>query len=149
MLRRRLYGYLGRIGNIRPKPSLLEGHRSAQIAVHNRLRQRKPPGFDRKQAPSSPKSAPSHSCPHRPSAWHPRLIEQTPAVAAPGMLARDRRAPAASPAEAPPLVSAWADHTTRSQHLPDLTPVLTPTHLNFSGPQRTSGTQKHRTAARP
>jgi hypothetical protein len=47
-----------RIGTIGPKPSLLEGHRSAQIVVHGRLRQRKPPGFDRKQAPSSPELAP-------------------------------------------------------------------------------------------
>jgi hypothetical protein len=41
--------------------------------------------------PRSPKSAPRRSCPHRPSAWHPRLIKQTPAVAAPGMPTRGRR----------------------------------------------------------
>ncbi|HJN78126.1 MAG TPA: hypothetical protein QGF58_29705, partial [Myxococcota bacterium] len=45
-----------RIGNISPKPSLFEGHRSAQTAVHGRLRQHKPLGFDRKQAPKSSKS---------------------------------------------------------------------------------------------
>ena len=31
-----------RIGNISPKPSLVEGHRSAQTAVHGLLRQHKP-----------------------------------------------------------------------------------------------------------
>jgi len=111
-----------RIGNISPKPSLLEGHRSVQIVVHGRPRQHKPLGFDRKQAPKSSKSAPRRSWPDRPSAWHPRLIKQPPAVAAPGMPARDRRALAASPGEAPPLVSAWADHTSDIRTRPPRTP---------------------------
>jgi len=111
-----------RIANIRPKPSPLEGHRSAQTQFHGRLRQHQRLGFDRKQAPKSSKSAPRRSWPDRPSAWHPGLIEQSPAVVAPGMAARDRRGLAASPAEAPPLVSAWADHTSDIRTRPPRTP---------------------------
>ena len=111
------------IGNISRVPSLFEAHPGARTAVHGGSHQLKMAVLDRRIAPRSPKSVPRHSCPHRPSAWHPRLIEQPPAVAAPGTPARAGRAPAASLAEAPPPAGAWADHTADTQDRPPRTPA--------------------------
>ncbi len=45
--------------------------------------QLKTPGLDRKNAPTSPKSAPRHSCSHRPSALAPTAHQAAPCCGGP------------------------------------------------------------------